>query len=489
MASLSTALNYAVAGLRVTSAQTALVSRNISNAGDPDYVKKSAGLTRLPDGSISVASYNRSADSRLLDKLLSTSSGAAGKQATLDALARLSATIGDPESDSSITALVAALQTSLQTYEADPGNVTLAGETVRRAGDLATGLNQASQAVQDTRLQADQDMATSVDRINSLLSQFKVANDAVVRGTGSAADLTDSLDQRDRILKQLSEEIGIRTTTRANNDIAIYTDGGVTLFETNARAVTFEPSQTLTPGVSGNAVYVDGVKITGVPSVMPSRSGRLQALAELRDKTTVTYQAQLDEVARGLIEAFAESDQSGGGGPDLAGLFTYSGGPDLLTGGTLSPGLASDIRVNNAVDPTKGGSLSRLRDGGINGADYVYNATGAASFADRLNTLVSGLTDQRAFDAESALQSPVGILDFSTSSVDWLEGRRQTATTSVDYQNTLVARASEALSNAQGVNLDDEYARQLQLEQTYAASAKLIGVIDDLFNTLLQNVG
>jgi len=39
MASLSTALNYAVAGLRVNSAQTAVISRNISSASDPDYVR------------------------------------------------------------------------------------------------------------------------------------------------------------------------------------------------------------------------------------------------------------------------------------------------------------------------------------------------------------------------------------------------------------------------------------------------------------------
>lgn len=489
MASLSTALNYAVAGLRVTSAQTALVSRNISNAGDPDYVKKSAGLTRLPDGSISVASYNRSADSRLLDKLLSTSSGAAGKQATLDALARLSATIGDPESDSSITALVAALQTSLQTYEADPGNVTLAGETVRRAGDLATGLNQASQAVQDTRLQADQDMATSVDRINSLLSQFKVANDAVVRGTGSAADLTDSLDQRDRILKQLSEEIGIRTTTRANNDIAIYTDGGVTLFETNARAVTFEPSQTLTPGVSGNAVYVDGVKITGVPSVMPSRSGRLQALAELRDKTTVTYQAQLDEVARGLIESFAEKDQSGASLPDQAGLFTWSGAPAVPATATLVPGLAGQIAVSALVDPAQGGSPLLLRDGGFNGAAYVSNATGAAGFQSRIAELIAGLDAPRDFDAAAQLAGTASLKAFSAAASGWVEQRRQAADAAHTFDSALKSRAGEALLRRTGVNIDDEMTAMLDLEKAYQASSKVIAAVDGMLKTLLDVVG
>jgi flagellar hook-associated protein 1 FlgK len=68
------------------------------------------------------------------------------------------------------------------------------------------------------RKQADAGMADAVDRINNLLQQFKVANDAIVRGSGSATDLTESLDSRDKIMKLLSEELGIRAVTRSNND-------------------------------------------------------------------------------------------------------------------------------------------------------------------------------------------------------------------------------------------------------------------------------
>ena len=45
----------------------------------------------------------------------------------------------------------------------------------------------------------------------------------------------------------------------------------------------------------------------------------------------------------------------------------------------------------------------------------------------------------------------------------------------------------EALTEASatGVNMDDEYAQQIQLEQSYAASAKLIGVVGQLFDQLM----
>ena len=72
--------------------------------------------------------------------------------------------------------------------------------------------------------------------------------------------------------------------------------------------------------------------------------------------------------------------------------------------------------------------------------------------------------------------------------MSWLEGQRKAASDNADYQSALMARASDALSNATGVNIDDEYATQLQLEQSYQASSKLIAVINTMFQTLLDAV-
>ncbi len=65
-----------------------------------------------------------------------------------------------------------------------------------------------------------------------------------------------------------------------------------------------DPTTTMAAGVSGNAVYIDGVDVTSPASTMAIRSGNLFGLAKLRDDIAVIYQSQMDEVARGLIEAF-----------------------------------------------------------------------------------------------------------------------------------------------------------------------------------------
>jgi flagellar hook-associated protein 1 len=490
MAGLSTALNLSRSSLATVSGQTAVASRNIANVNNADYSRKAANVSSLSSGSIAISNYSRAADKLLLDKLLGASSNSAASDSILNGLKRLSETVGDPESGSSPAGMIDKFRTALQVYEQNPSDQTLAQNAVRSAGDLVRSLNGASSTIQDVRRQADAGMSESVDRINSLLQQFKVANDAVVRGAGNAADLVENLDTRDKIMKLLSEEVGIRSVTRPNNDIALYTDSGVTLFETVPRLVSMSPTANMAAGISGNAVFVDGVDITTPSGSMATHSGNLFGLAKLRDDIAVTYQSQMDEVARGLIEAFSESDQSAMPSlPNATGVFSYSGSPAVPATGVTVAGLAGDIRLNPAVDPAQGGLASRLRDGGINGAAYSYNPTSAAGFSGRLTALINGLGANRSFDPSTQLDAQASLMSFGAASSGWLEASRQQATSASDLQATMKSRSADALQRANGVNIDDEMTEMLQLERSYQASARIISTVDRMLESLLQAVG
>ncbi|OSJ20003.1 flagellar hook-associated protein FlgK, partial [Bradyrhizobium canariense] len=137
-------------------------------------------------------------------------------------------TIDDPELDQSAAAQLAKLKSALQQYTSAPDNVTFAQSAVKAAKDVAVSLNDSTTTVQKARAEADAEMATSVRTINELLAQFEQVNTAIVKGTTAGADVTDHLDMRDSILSKLSQEVGITFTTRANNDMVVYTDSGVT---------------------------------------------------------------------------------------------------------------------------------------------------------------------------------------------------------------------------------------------------------------------
>jgi flagellar hook-associated protein 1 FlgK len=236
---------------------------------------------------------------------------------------------------------------------------------------------------------------------------------------------------------------------------------------------------------TGATVYVDGVPVTGANAVMPIQSGALAGYAQLRDSIAPTYQAQLDALAGGLINAFAETDLSTNN--KLAGLFTYSGGP-TLPGSAAIPGLAGDIYVNPAVDPAQGGSYSLMRDGGINGASYVQNTNGAVGFNAVLLADIAAISAPQTFPGGTALATANSVVTYASASASWVNAQYQTSSNDATYQATLLSQASQALSNATGVNIDSQLSMMLEYENSYQASAKLISTINTMFGALLQAV-
>ncbi|MGY3617841.1 flagellar hook-associated protein FlgK [Bradyrhizobium sp. USDA 10063] len=488
--SLTVALSSARTSLMTTSAQASVISRNIAGSMQEGYSRKNVLVASLPGNGVYVAGIQRATSEGLFYNVLKAASATANQDSIYNGLQKIAATtVDDPQQDQSPAAQLAKLKSALQQYATAPDNITLAQAAVTAAKGVASALNDATKTVQSVRADADADMVSSVSTINQLLAQFETVNTSIVKGTITGSDVTDYLDMRDSILSKLSQEVGITVATRANNDMVIYTDSGVTLFETKARSVTLSPTYAYTAGTTGNAVYIDGVPVTGASAVMPIHGGKLAGLAALRDDATVTYQNQLDEIARGLIETFAESDQTAAALPDVPGLFTYPGAPAMPPAGVISSGLAGAIFVNPSVDQGAGGNPLLLRDGAISGnVAYRYNTSGAAGFSARVQELVDGMAASRPFSPAALGKPNASLIDFAGSSVSWLEAQRKSTNDEATYSQTLLERSAEALSNVSGVNMDDEMSFMLQVERTFSASSKLIATVDEMLKDLLAAV-
>src|SRR5688572_1329578 len=176
---LSVGLGIAQTGLSVSAEQTAVVSRNVANASDPLATRKTANVVTAPGGGVRLASVTRVFNDALFKNALSSTSASATQKAIVESLDYLNQTISDPELDASPAALVTQFASTLQQYAETPSNTVLARAAVSAAVDLASGLNTATDTVQHVRKQADDEMALSVDRLNTLLSQFEAVNVAI----------------------------------------------------------------------------------------------------------------------------------------------------------------------------------------------------------------------------------------------------------------------------------------------------------------------
>jgi flagellar hook-associated protein 1 len=159
------------------------------------------------------------------------------------------------------------------------------------------------------RADMDRQISTAVDELNTLLGQFEKVNAEVINGTRMGRDISDALDQREKLLKDISEYVSISTIVRGQNDIVITTSDGATLFETIPRKVTFDRPSPIRPAQR----RTDPDRRRAGPAgkgANTTASGKLAAMIQLREDVAVKQQAQLDEMARGLILAFAEARQA-----------------------------------------------------------------------------------------------------------------------------------------------------------------------------------
>lgn len=456
--SLTTATNIARQSLIASQYQIALSARNVAAAGDPERSRVSLALETTVDGGVRGAAVRRAEDEAVYARMIKATAATAERDVYVTHLDVLSQTVGDPQNSSSIGAMIGELQTALADYANAPDDPNFGRAVIERGRDVATKLNDTTTDLLLMRERADQDIAEAVEEINNLLESLHEINGIIVRGTASERDISMDLDRRDSIVAQISEHLGVTTLVRENNDIALFTDGGVTLYDNGARSVNFQRTAVYTTGTVGGNIYVDGVEIVGEDSPMPSVGGSIVGNAKIRDEIVPTYQLQMDEIAREITDIFADG---------VGSLFTNDG---VDYAGTIA--IAAD------VDPTQGGSVENLRDG-------TGNAAGYASYSDRLFALGDALSTNTAFDANAELSDQASLLDFISESAGWLEENRSTATAQLEEEAAILVQASNSLSAATGVNLDDEYAQQLAIEQSFNASSRLILVIDEMFNTLL----
>lgn len=483
--SLSAAMKTAQSSFSNVGLQSAVASKNIANASNPAYARRAAILATASSGA-TVVETQRAQNEALLKQNLLSISKAAGQDTLLSGLSQMKMMLGGEDYELAPSTYLAKLRDNLQTFADKPNEVSLAETVVSDAIDVANSLNSTSQSLQKLRAEADADIDTAVIELNRLLKEFRTYNDQVRQGTAAGTDVNDALDQRDKLLTEISGIVGVTTVTRTNNDLALYTSDGTVLFETVERSVTFQPTTTYTATVDGNQVLIDGVPVQAGAGGNTSARGSIAALLQLRDHTAPTFQTQLDEMARGLINMFAENTVGG----QMDGLFVRNGvavGDDLNVD-TVVPGLATVIKVNPAAITNQGGNAMLLRDG----INETFNNPGGdplASFSVLLNNYATAFETPRTFDSAAAIDGTGTILAFSTGSVGWLEEIRSAASTAGDDKNALLGRTQEALQNVTAVSLDEELALLLDLEQSYKASAKLVAAVDEMITALLQAAG
>jgi flagellar hook-associated protein 1 len=483
---ISGALSSALSGLTASARAAEIVASNVANAGTAGYARRVLETSARAIGGtgqgVQVDGVRREVDAAILADRRLAAAGAGGR----DLLARFAtgfeAIIGTPEDPQSLTARVAAFEQSLIAASARPDAEARLLAVRDTASALARQLGAGAAAVQDARMDADRDIATSVTRINAALADLADLNGRILSVSASGRDASALIDTRQKLIDSLAADLPVREVARDDGTIALFTTGGAVLLDGSRPAsFGFQPAGIIVPemtlasgGLSG--LTLNGRLVATSGETSPVAGGRLAALFAVRDDLAVGAQAQLDAVARDLVARFSTpGDPDPTLAPGAPGLFTDAGTAFLPAN---EIGLSGRLTLNAAVDPAQGGGVWRLRDG------LGATEPGPPGEARLLLGLSQAMTETRQ-PASGAFMA--GARSFATLASDLLSAA-SAARLQREDDASFAAAQHGALREAElqdGVDTDQELTALMQIEKAYAANAKVIQAVDEMLQALL----
>ena len=470
MSGISSAFNFASAGLTMNAHWSEVVSGNIASADDPDYAKRSLSRMTLGDGVAMATGVTRSIDSSLTRMYHDELSRMTRQEALSTGLTAYTTGLGEIDDANSPMQLLTEFQTSLDFLFNDPGQTSLQSAALQSAQALTRGLNRVSGNLDTAVAETQQRLNADIADANRLLEDIAKQNKQLSQADPGTALYATLQDQQAATVSKLAEYADIKVDTDKNGLANVAAGNGMLLVE---RDKVF----TLEYDVSTGQLTAGGYNV-GPDSSFGISEGSIAGNVELLQDVLPQIRLQLDEFARALIQTFESADASLT--PPAAGLFTDAG--QAYDSASLE-GLAGRIAVNDAVVPEAGGSLWRLRDG-------IGAATaGSSGDSSQLGAFIDALDGTQSFDGGTGLPSGLSLAEYGAAMIASQQDMRSQADKAFENHAASAASIDDARLNAQGVNIDDELQQLLQVEKSYSANAQVISTLSEMLDVLLAAVG
>lgn len=483
--SISHSLSNALSGLTAASRAAEVVSANVSNATTDGYGRRVLNTASATVGGrgtgVAVVGVQRDVNQQVLADRRLSDAAVASNSVTAGFFDDLQSALGLPEAGDSLGGRLAQLESNLIEAASRPDSDTRLSDVVTSAKELVGKLADASATIQGTREQADQQIARSVDALNSNLSKIADLNGQIRIQVAGGQDAAGLMDQRQVLIDQVASIVPVRVVQQDFGQVALFSSHGAGLVNGTPAEFSFTAAGTIVPEMSLGAGSLSGLTLNGQPiqvsgTYAPLAGGELAALFDLRDNLAVTAQSELDAVARDLVERFQDPALDATRAPGAAGLITDGGAVfDPLN----EVGLSGRLTLNALADPDQGGAVWRLRDGlGATAPGPVGETALLTDLADALSGARSPASGRFAGAPRSASGLASELLSFAASSL-------QTARAEESYA-TAKGTALKQAELEGGVDIDQEMQMLLQIERSYSANARVVQTLDDLIDTLLR---
>ena len=366
---MSDVFGISVSALQAFQNAINVTSNNIANASTPGYDRETVNLTEaVPQSNgaatigagVVVSGINRAYSQAAANQLNSS-------QSTLGQLNSLQNYTN--QIDNLFGTTVGGLSTALQAFYSafsdvanNPTSTASRQALIGQAQSVASSFQNASGELNSLNTDVNSRITNDVTQINSIAKAISTLNNQIVTGTAQdgGQQPNELLDQRDQLVSNLSQLVGISTTTDPNGALNVFVGNGQPLvLQGQTTALTTVPNQF-------NATQLE-ISNSASSAVISNNitSGDLGGLLAARAQVINPALNQLGQIATGLSQTVNSQQAQGLDLSGNLGANIFSVGAPLATGSSKN---TDAVTASVSVNPNGIGALTAN--------DYVLSFVG-----------------------------------------------------------------------------------------------------------------
>ena len=390
------------------------IGNNISSVGSPDYTRLSPDLDPMqgavigrdlqPGAGVALTDIRRHVDNALEGRLRTGIGVTESANVERQALSQLEVLFTDL-SDANVRQRLLSFLDGFDNLQNNPEDNAVRELTISNGALLAESLSTLRDQLVQLSRDFDGQIATTVAMADDITQKIAELNNEITRAeAGRQSQATGLRDQRDALLRDLSEIVDVTVREEPDGGINVYIGSEALVQGAVARGLIAVQQ------VDGEAVRTS-VRFADTNQQIDLREGRLAGLIESRDKYGIAQIGTVDELAAVLIDAVNEVHASGQG---LVGFNAVTGASDLL---------ATDVALNSSAAglaaPVQRGSFFITVADDTTGTPVAYRIdvdpddetapTTLESLVAQINTQVDGVTASITSDNRLSLQAADGF--------------------------------------------------------------------------------
>lgn len=468
MGSAFLGLNIAFRSLMAHQQAMQVVSHNVANVNTPGYSRQepvfaAAGPYTVPEATraaqagqvgmgVEVIQIRRLSQSFINRSVWMEKQALGYWQVMSESLQHMEAIMPEP-SEGGLSNALDQFWGAWRDLSADPESMALRAAAHEQGARMADVIRTYSEQIASYRQELNIQIQSYVQDINDIVQEIASLNNQITKVLAVGDQPNDLYDQRDQLVNRLSELCTITYVEDTTGTATILMGGHYLVMRGEAAVLETVPSV-------GDPMLLDVQWVDRSVAVQP-RGGKLGGILAARDNAISGVLASLDEIARALINEVNAVHNTGYGLDGSTGLDFFEGASAATI--RMSADVTDLTRLATAAgDPLNPGHPTGPGDGSI--------ALAIAQIAGK--SVLSG--------------GAITISDYYSMMIGRIGLQASHAEANREASKTMVAHLEDRRDQVAGVSLDEEAANMIRYQRAYQAAAKMITVIDQMIETLLN---